>query len=155
MDLLKLLKEALRDPFKIKSTFIIFVNVFLFLIIGLTIFSVLNFLGFDLTPAGACDQKVSKEIESTVGKSKEVAYDFTFDGNSNCFFYAFVTWDKPEESINFWVYDPKGKVTVIEPTTKHTYNFINPSSPITKGDWKIVLKTDSESIDYTGEINFR
>lgn len=155
MDLLKLLKEALRNPLKIKSTFIIFVNVFFVLIIGLTMFSVLHFLGFDLTPAGACDQQKSKNLDSKVGKSKEISYDFTFSGNSKCFFYAFVTWDDPKDSISFWIYDPKGKVSVVEPSYKNTHNFIYTSSPIKQGTWKIVLKTDSKAVDYTGQISLR
>jgi len=155
MDLLKLLREALKDPFKIKSTFIIFVNLFFFLIIGLTMFSVLHFLGFDLTPAGACTQQKSREIDATVGKSKEISYDFSYSGNSYCFFTAFVTWDNPKDAITFWIYDPKGKVSVVEPSFKQTHNFIYTPSPLMEGDWKLVLKTDSDKVDYTGEINFR
>lgn len=155
MDLLKLLQEAIKNPLKIKSTFIIFVNVFFVLIIGLTMFSVLHYLGFDFSPAGACDQQKSKQLESTVGKSKEVAYDFTYTGNSHCFFETFVTWDNPADAITFWVYDPKGKINVYEPSNKYTHNLIYIPSPILQGDWKVVLKTESGKVDYTGEINFR
>ncbi len=155
MDLLKLLKEALKHPFQIKSTFVIFVNVFFVLIVGLTMFSVLHFLGFDLTSPGNCDQIKSKKISSTVGKSKEIAYTVKYAGNSDCFFNTYVTWDNPEDAITFWIYDPKGKVNIYEPSNNFTHNFLYIPTPLTQGDWRIVLKTESESVDYTGEIKFR
>jgi len=155
MDLLKLLKEALRDPFKIKSAFVIFVNVFFVLIVGLTLLSTLHYLGLDLTPTGACNEQKTKKLDSTISKNREAVYEFKYTGNKYCFLSAYVTWDDPTNSIDFWIYNPSGKVNVYQANNKFTHNLVYLPSPLEQGKWRIVLKTENSNVDFTGEIKLR
>lgn len=154
MDLLKLFKESLRNPFSFKSLTIIFVNLFFVAIIALSMLYILGLFGIDFSPAQACNSNLVKKLTDSVGKNNDVVYNFNFRGNSYCFLNTYVTWKNPNDAVTFWIYDPKGNVNVVDPNPKQAYNFVYVPSPVATGNWKFVLKTESSRVNFNGEISF-
>lgn len=156
MDLVKEFKSALNNPLHFKSLSIIFVTFFLVIIVGLSMICLLGNFNTVLSPQSACDNSGTKKVSSSVSKNSGAVYNFTFDGNQQCYLNAWLTWQDTKEQLTLWVYDPKGSVSIIEPSNGQTnVNFLA-NSPLARGDWRVIVKTDSStSVIFNGEIAFR
>lgn len=157
MDLYKLLKEALKNPLSFRSASIIFVNLFFLLISAVILFSVVSYyFALNVSARSGCSDTQVKKINSSIKSGQDKIYKLNYQGNNKCFLNAWVTWSKSSENITFWLYDPKGNVSIIDPSVSQTHNYLYSAPPLLKGEWKIVLKTTSNStINYRGEIGFR
>lgn len=156
MDLVKEFKSAIKKPLKFQSLSIIFVTFFLILIVGLCMTSLLRHYDSVINPRTACDKTGVKKVKNSVNKNNDAIYQFSFNGNKQCFMNAWFTWNKPTEQIILWVYDPKGSVSIIEPSYNQTNVTFLANSPLENGNWRIIVKTtSSSSIVFSGEIAFR
>lgn len=152
MDLLALFQKSLRNPFSLQSVFIIFVNLFIFITVGLVL--VVIFL-LNSSQDTLCDKPGSAVINGTVTSKDETAYTFSFRGNDKCMLSTRISWQNSSEPIDIWLYDPQGNVSILEGNKESKTNSYLLSAP-TKGDWRLALKTNSAvSIPFTGEINFK
>lgn len=156
MDLVKEFKTAVHNPLNFRNLNVIFVTLFLVLIIGLSLASFLSIFETAVGSKTACDTPMVKSINNSVVKNSDAVYNFSFNGNQQCFLNAWFTWKSTSQKITLWVYDPKGNVNTIEPTNTQTnVNFLA-NSPVTTGNWRVIVKTESTlSLPFSGQIAFR
>lgn len=156
MDLVKEFKTAVHNPLNFRNLNVIFVTLFLVLIIGLSLASFLSIFEPAVGSKTACDTPMVKSINNSVVKNSDAVYNFSFNGNQQCFLNVWFTWKSTSQKITLWVYDPKGNVNIIEPTNTQTnVNFLA-NSPVTTGNWRVIVKTESTlSLPFSGQIAFR
>ncbi|HSX57815.1 MAG TPA: hypothetical protein VLE47_00900 [Candidatus Saccharimonadales bacterium] len=152
MDLIALFKKSVRDPLHFNSFFIIFVTLFIFLIIGISIVALSSNL---LSSQTGCNATKTKQLSGIASKTSDTVYLLKFDGNSQCFLSGSVTWANKNSSIKIWLYDPSGKVSIISPNPNQTYSLIYAASPVSQGTWKMVLKADSKEVPFSGEVSIK
>lgn len=156
MDLIKELKLAVKNPFNFKNLYIIFFHLFLILIVGLSMLIVIKIVFLNKDTLTACSTPKSNNFTETVINSKNIVYQIKFSGNEKCFLHSWFTWENEAQNLSLWVYDPNGNVTVVEKTASlpNLYYFSN--SPLTKGTWRLILKTDSaKALPFSGSLEIR
>ena len=154
MDLLTLSKKAIQNPLHYHNFFVLFVTTFIILVLGLSIVSLTSKLLTQVSSVTACDSAQNKKIAGRALSSDDVIYQLNYKGNSQCFLAAFLTWKEPREAITLWVYDPSGKIEVVEPSEKQTHTQFYKASPLSSGEWKFVIKAaNGTQVDYSGNLS--
>jgi hypothetical protein len=144
MDLLKLTKRAVENPLHVNNFFVLFVTSFIILIIGLTLIS---FFGMVLPGRGAsnCDTQSSKKVAGKISTSTNEVFQLDFKGNTSCLISARFDWKDSKNVAKIWVYDPEGRIEVIEPILNQTTAHYTAISPVKPGVWRLVVKGSTET----------
>lgn len=152
MDLLAQFRQSVRHPFQIKNVFVIFVTLFLVLIVGLALILSVDRLFYQQNNLTTCDQPSQKIFIDSVEQNNDTIYKVTFSGNTDCFLTFWMTWAE-KKSLSLWVYSPSGDITTTENTPNNSYLLHDLPSPLEKGEWRFVVKSDnSTKINYKGEL---
>lgn len=154
MDLVHLSKKAVQNPFHISNFFVLFTTVFLLLIVGLSLISVLGRLSSQIRSNTACDSTQNKKISGNALNTGDTVYHLNYAGNSSCFLSISLTWEKEQEAVALWVYNPNGKIDIVKPENNQTYTQFYKSSPLPAGEWRFVIKAEKGTqVNYSGNLS--
>lgn len=156
MDLVKEFKTAVKNPLNFKNLFVIFFTIFLILIVGLSMIAIFKKISVFSDKTTACDIPKSITTKGSALVNKNAIYELNFKGNNNCFLQVWFTWKKTTQKVDLWVYDPNGNVNIVEPTKSQANLNLTLNAPLTKGNWRFILKSKSSvPVGYNGEIAVR
>jgi len=156
MDLAKEFKSAVKNPLNFKNLFVIFVTVFLILIVGLSLLTLVKKITALSNKTTACNFPKTISVPGSVVLNKDSVYKLNFEGNNNCLLHVWFTWKELDQKIDLWVYDPKGNVQIVEPTKTQSNLSFTLNTPIDKGNWRFILKSKNKKpISYNGGIAIR
>ena len=157
MDLLKLSKKAIRHPLHYTNFFVLFVTTFILLIVGLSVACVLGWATTDSREnPGGCNFKQSRKFNGDVSATNNAIFQLDYKGNGTCVLSAIFSWKSAKGIDSVWVYNPEGKIEVIEPTNGQNSVGFSEASPLTTGRYRFVIKANTTSaLKYSGNISIK
>jgi hypothetical protein len=155
MDLLTLSRAAIKHPLRPNNFFVLFVTTFIVLIIGFSVLYALSLLTQRRSSSQSlCDSSESEKVSGDVSSTSNEIYQLEFKGNERCFLSAAFTWKDPNDAAEVWVYNPEGKIEVVEASVNQTSTQFLKGSPIKAGLWRFVVKgKNSAAFKYSGRIS--
>ena len=154
MDLLREVKASAKNPFSMKSFYVLFVTAFVLLLIPITIIGVIYQGNLFAQARNSCAIPVERSFTGTTSKSTAGQHSFELTGK-NCTLTAWVN-GKEGSDISLWVYEPDGKIHVVDENTDKSYEFIHSSQPAKEGTYRLTVRLISgNASDYTATVSFR
>lgn len=154
MDLVQEVKKSIKNPLKIESFYVLFVTAFVLLLLPLTILGVLAQRTFFVSARNSCAVPAEQSFSGTVDKTGDSEHNFTFKGQ-NCNLAAWVN-GSGNADLSLWVYEPSGKIHVIDENKNKSYEFLYVSEPVTEGNYRLAVRLISgNSSNYSATVSFR
>ena len=157
MDLLKLSKKAIQNPLHYTNFFVLFVTSFILLIVGLSVIATLGLLTREqkVDPA-SCNFKQSKKFNGDGASTNNATFQLDYKGNATCILSALFSWKDSVNIDSVWIYNPEGKIEVIEPTDGYNSVEFSKNPPLTTGRYRFVIKANTTSaLKYSGNISIQ
>lgn len=156
MDLFDLSKKAINKPLQPKNFFVLFTMLFIILVGGLSIISLLGLTFGTSRQFSACSGGEARNISGKVTTNQDAVYQVDSNGDSNCLLSLVLNWKPTSQSASIWVYNPDGKIEIIEPSTNQATASFLKTSPLESGRWRFVVKAkDKTTLNYSGQITLR
>ena len=154
MDLLREVKSSAKNPFSIKSFYVLFITAFVFLLIPLTIIGIIYQGNLFAQARNSCAIPVERSFTGSTSESTSGQHSFEFSGK-NCILTAWVNGNEGSD-ISLWVYEPDGKIYVVDENNDKSYEFLHSSQSAKEGTYRITVRLISgNTSDYTATVSFR
>lgn len=154
MKLLKEIKTSVRNPLSVKSFYVLFITAFVLILTPLTVIGVIYQGNLFAQAVNSCVKPVEREFSGTTSANSAEQHSFTFSG-SGCTLTAWVNGSE-ESDISLWIYEPNGKIQVVNDNSDKSYEFFTSAEIASEGIYRITVRLVSgESSDYTATVSFR
>jgi hypothetical protein len=154
MVLLRELKSSVKNPLEMKSFYVLFVTAFALLLVPLTVIGVMAQRSFFVSARNSCAVPVERSFSGKVSESNDGLHIFTLKG-ANCSLAAWVNGSKNVD-LSLWVYEPNGKIHVVDENKNKSYEFLYVPEPVNEGDYRLTIKLKSgNTSNYKATVSLR
>ncbi len=154
MVLLRELKSSVKNPLEMRSFYILFVTAFVLLLVPLTVIGLVAQRSFFVTARNSCAIPVERSFSGTASKTTDGEHLFALKG-ANCNLTIWVNGSKGAD-ISLWVYEPDGKIRVVDDNKNKSYEFLYVPTPVNEGDYRIAVRLKSgNTSNYTTTVAIR
>lgn len=152
--LLSEVKSSAKDPFTIKSFYVLFVTAFALLLIPLSVLAIVSQRSLYSEAKNSCAVPAERTFTGSTDKTRDGEHVFVFDG-AGCQLTAWVNWTGKED-LSLWIYEPDGNIHVMDKYSDKNYELLRVSEPVKAGKFRVAVRLVSgDRSNYSATVSFR
>ena len=154
MALYRELKESVKNPLEMKNFYVLFVTAFVLLLLPLTVIGITAQRSFFVSARNSCAVPIERSFSGAASKTSDGVHEFNIKGE-NCSLAAWVN-GSTNADLSLWVYEPNGKIHVVDDNKNKDYEFLYVPEPVDDGLYRLAIKLKSNNpSNYTATVSFR